>query len=959
MAGVPGPRWDHPRAHACCPPYEQQRTLPYDRTPHRPRSHPWGFPHDQPSEHREAAALLAAGAARARAGAGGLVLLRGATGTGRTTVLEAAARSAAEHGMRVLRARCAPGGADVTFDTARQLLGHLPQFGELAESAGERERADLLCRILAAYAAEAPLLVAVDDVHLADGPSHRWLVETARHVDRLTLPVLLAVTERSQYDVDPPRPGFTHTLSPALVRTHTLAPLTAAAAGALVRARFPAAAPSWVDSCVRAGAGSPLLLRALLDDLGDPGRHPAVPETSAALYPGAYPAAVSWWLDSAGSGTAEVARALAVLDEGADREGAPLADDPAALLAGPAGADTARVTGWLTAMTALGMLRPGADGRPRYAHPLLRDAVLAGVPAAGRRAAHRAFAETMLHRGAPTESVARQLLGAGEVGLPWAVGVLQDAASLALRAGRPEDAVAFLRRALDEPLPAERRQRLLTELGSLECAGRESAAGIPRLTEALRLPGTPQDRVRAAVALGTALAGRGRLRAAVDVLWTMDGQLTDRPDLAATLRTASALLADQDQGVRREVYRLLRDTAERSPELLDPAARALLVRHAASAGLTSADEAMRRVRALLAEPADPLTEPFLLGTAAAVAQWADELDEADRLVDRGLTGQRPGLLHPMHEALLNTRADIAAARGVYGRLPAEPPAVHVTGPGNVHAHTLLALVEQNRTAEARRLADDFDLGTAPDSWELNRFLYARGVQRAAAGDPAGALHDFLECGRRQSAREVISPVVTPWRTAAAECRLALGRPQEALALAEEELRLARVWGTARLVGRALRVLGTATGGRRGLELAQEAVHLLRGAPAGAGAELAAALLAQGRQLTAAGDRSRARQCLREAAGHAERLGALRLLTLAEEALREGGARRTGAARTGAGSLTGSERRIARLAADGHTNTEIADLLHLARRTVETHLTSTYKKLGIRRRAELGAALAGD
>ncbi|MCT9143470.1 response regulator transcription factor, partial [Streptomyces violarus] len=56
---------------------------------------------------------------------------------------------------------------------------------------------------------------------------------------------------------------------------------------------------------------------------------------------------------------------------------------------------------------------------------------------------------------------------------------------------------------------------------------------------------------------------------------------------------------------------------------------------------------------------------------------------------------------------------------------------------------------------------------------------------------------------------------------------------------------------------------------------------------------------------------------------------------------------------------GSELRIARLAAGGRTNAEIAGLLHLARRTVETHLTSTYKKLGIRRRGELGQALSED
>ncbi|MYR54781.1 hypothetical protein GTY54_00470, partial [Streptomyces sp. SID625] len=85
----------------------------------------------------------------------------------------------------------------------------------------------------------------------------------------------------------------------------------------------------------------------------------------------------------------------------------------------------------------------------------------------------------------------------------------------------------------------------------------------------------------------------------------------------------------------------------------------------------------------------------------------------------------------------------------------------------------------------------------------------------------------------------------------------------------------------------------------------------------------------------------------------------RLWTLTEQALRAGGARRTAGARTGSGSLTGSERRIAQLAADGRTNTEIAALLHLARRTVETHLTSTYKKLGISRRGELREAMAGE
>ncbi|GAA4000221.1 hypothetical protein GCM10022384_53990 [Streptomyces marokkonensis] len=1066
-------------------------------------------------ERDDAHALLAAETERARTGTGGLVLLRGATGTGRTAVLEAAVRHAADRGLRVLSVRCSPEDTDVPFATVCQLLGPVPEFTDLVPVGDDRGSAARLWRLLCSYAAEGPLLVAVDDVHLADAASRRWLVEAVRRVDRL--PVLLVATERSQYDIEPRPAGLTQALSPSLVRTHTLAPLSDAAAAGLVREAFPAAGPHWTAQCVRAGAGSPLLLHALLDDLrgiprpGGPSSDgaPPLPDTCAALYPGAYPAAVSWWLNSAGPATADAARCLAALEQawptgtdevpadipvdvladastgdptddpahrpggrgavryalvppGADppfaaaapesaqyaqyaqyaqsvqsvqsaqhvqyaqsvqnaqgsqgsrlspptqrgedaghawhdpytprapREGGPYArlaprgraaeagaGDPVDLLAEAAGADPARVAGWLTAMTRLGLLRPDAEGHPRYAHPLLRDAVLTGWPRPRREAAHRAAAEAMLRRGDRVEAIARHLLRTPVVGLPWALRVLRDAVTVAVHDARPDDAVGYLRRALDEALPDGLRQRLLTELGSLEYASADTPAAIARLAEAQHLPADPRNRVRTAVALGTALAGRGEIRTAMEVLRRTEGRLSGHPGLTRTVQTAGALLSDVDLATRQEVYRWLCETGEHSPERVGTAGQALLVRYAATAALISAEEAMSRVRALLAQPADPLAEPFLLGTAAAVAQWADELDEADRLVERGLAGQHPALLHPMQHALLNTRADIAAARGDHARLlaaglgPGLGPgpgsgrdaavggmsAPSGTGPTNRDAHALMALVHTGRTEDAGRLAGAFDLRRAPESWELNRFLYARGVQRAAAGDPAGAIHDFLESGRRQSAREVVSPVVTPWRTAVAECRLALGGGQEALALATEELRLARVWNTPRTVGRALRVLGTATGGRRGLELAEEAVRTLRDAPADIDMELVPALIAQGRQLTAAGERGRARDCLREAAERAEGKGAVRLLTLAGQALRESGARGPVTARTGSGALTGSERRIAELAAAGRTNTEIADLLHLARRTVETHLTSTYRKLRIRRRTELPGALA--
>ncbi|MGV9549347.1 AAA family ATPase [Streptomyces ardesiacus] len=1052
-------------------------------------------------ERDDAQALLAAEIERARAGTGRLVLLRGAGGTGRTAVLEAAAGLAEDRGLRVLRVRCSPEDTSVPFAMVLQLLGPVPEFTDMLLGSGDRAGAARLWRVLRAYAAEGPVLVAVDDVHLADESSRRWLTEAARHVDRL--PVLLVATERSQYDIDPRPPGLTRALSPSLVRTHTLAPLSDAAAAGLVRDAFPDASASWTREVVLAGAGSPLLLHALLDDLGGtphPDGTPPVPASCAALYPGSYPAAVSWWLESAGPATADVARCLAALEQACpagppSRRGAPrpalphprtppfahphdapavrtrrpgdiapgcrdvwsadagdpgdagdpeaafpvsgapgllaaprehgpyphptepaaeapypphrdprpalahapygprpapapgaggygrtdppahpahrtaprpalsppaawgTAGDPVDVLAEAAGADPVRIEGWLAAMTRLGLLRPDAAGRPRYAHPLLRDAVLTGWPRPRREAVHRSAAQALLRHGGRVEAVARHLLRTPAVGLSWALRVLRDAVTVAMHDARPADAVGYLRRALDEPLTDDLRQRLLTELGSLEYASADTPAAIARLAEAQHLPAEPRNQVRTAVALGTALAGRGEIRTAMEVLRRTEGRLSGHPDLARTVQTATALLSDEDLATRQEVYRWLSDTGLHSPELVGTAGQALLVRYAATAALISADEAMTRVRHLLAQPADPLAEPFLLGTAAAVAQWADELDEAERLVERGLAGQHPALLHPMQHALLNTRADIVASRGDHARLlalaadPGPGP-----GPTNRDAHALIALVETGRADEALRHADRFDLREAPENWELNRYLYARGVLRAATGDPMGALHDFLECGRRQSAREVVSPVVTPWRTAAAEIRLAFGGGPEALALATEELRLARVWNTPRTVGRALRVLGTATGGRRGLELAEEAVRTLRDASADTDMELIPALLAQGRQLLDAGERGRARARLREAADLAEHKGARRWLALTGQALREGGARGSAADRTGADALTGSERRIAELAADGRTNTEIAELLHLARRTVETHLTSTYRKLRIRRRTELPGAL---
>ena len=88
-----------------------------------------------------------------------------------------------------------------------------------------------------------------------------------------------------------------------------------------------------------------------------------------------------------------------------------------------------------------------------------------------------------------------------------------------------------------------------------------------------------------------------------------------------------------------------------------------------------------------------------------------------------------------------------------------------------------------------------------------------------------------------------------------------------------------------------------------------------------------------------------------------KLDATRLRRQAEEELRATGARPRRLVLSGLDSLTASERRVARLAAEARTNREIAQSLFVSARTIEGHLTAIYRKLEIKARDELPAALA--
>jgi DNA-binding CsgD family transcriptional regulator len=264
----------------------------------------------------------------------------------------------------------------------------------------------------------------------------------------------------------------------------------------------------------------------------------------------------------------------------------------------------------------------------------------------------------------------------------------------------------------------------------------------------------------------------------------------------------------------------------------------------------------------------------------------------------------------------------------------------------------MSLLARGDVTGARQMLAQRPRGQHPES-DAER--YALGAETAvllAEGRAAEALERAEEFGRRFP--HVSNPAAVPWRTLRAEALDALDRRDEAAAAAEAELGDARRWGAPGTVGRTLRVLGTALrdDGIAQLELA---VAVLDGSAARL--EQARALLALGAALRRARRPGDAREPLQRALDVAELCEATGLVEQARSELYAAGARPRGRARSGPERLTASERRVARLAAEGRSNREIAQTLFVTPKTVEVHLSATYRKLGIRSRRELAGALA--
>jgi DNA-binding CsgD family transcriptional regulator len=236
---------------------------------------------------------------------------------------------------------------------------------------------------------------------------------------------------------------------------------------------------------------------------------------------------------------------------------------------------------------------------------------------------------------------------------------------------------------------------------------------------------------------------------------------------------------------------------------------------------------------------------------------------------------------------------------------------------------------------------------------------ARARLRLAQGRAADALADFQACDALFSADAWGMPIrdtgYVHARSGAALALLRLGHRQHAGQLASAELADVRVFGAPRALGIALRAAGLARGGTEGLALLRESAAALDGSPALL--ERARSLAELGSALRRDGQRAAARDPLARALELAARCGARPLAARALDELRAAGARPRRPWRTGVDALTPSELRVARLAAEGRSNREIAGELYVTLKAVEGHLARVYAKLGIDGRGQLADALA--
>ncbi len=891
---------------------------------------------------------------RAQRGAGGVLLVDGEPGIGKSLLLRNTTDEAAEQGFSLAAAAADQLGQAIPFFALRAALR-----GPFAGPATDYPDRDLpgaaawwITQIrahLEQRAAVAPVLVCLDDLHWASPATLAVLRALPRDLKRHPVAWLLARSSTPQRGAD----HMFDLLEKDGAARLTLAPLDHDAVAAMLTGASGAPPEQALADLTRGAAGNASLVAELIGGLRDD--HAVhVRGGRAVLTSTRLPQRIHRLAQRRLDGLSKQARHLLVtaavlgpafrLEDAAEM----LGQTPAMLLPAVEEAmDAAIVT--------------AAEHAFAFRHPLLRRAVGETIPRPARRALHRQYGEMLLGRGESAARAASHLLQAAYLGDPVSLAGLDRAAARTLRSA-PQTAAGLALRALELTPPADPAalSRAATAAEALTAAGRlDQAARIADDMLARPLPSAAEDRLRCALA--SVLCARGRAREAAG-----QAQLVlARPRLPGDLR--DQVLTAQLQaltGLRDDLAGQVADTILATPDQYDSqATAAALIARAVlawdsgqiSGGLDLLRDAARHGTGISADARH--VQP-LLALAAALVDLR-QLGEAEDILRAADNPALESIPAQAAVSLLRARIHLAAGRLAEAAAAARA-ALAVAQALGAHgytatAHAVLAVIELRRgdlAAAAQHLASR--PATSPQFADL----YARAETTAAEAQvteardgPAAALGHLRQlCANLEDRPGLLAgdPALAPWlaRTAlaAGDGGLTACAARAAQALADTHPQFPA------LAAAAAHSRGLA--GRDPDRLAQAATqHPDPWARASAAEDLGVLHASQG-------DRDQVIGHLKDALGGYRQVGADRDQARIRRRLRQLGIRRRhwspAPARpvTGWDSLTGTEQAVAGLVAEGLNNNQVAARMYISTHTVAHHLRQAFRKLSIASRYQL-------
>jgi DNA-binding CsgD family transcriptional regulator len=899
------------------------------------------------------------------------LLIEGPAGIGKTTIWLAGVGDATSRGYRVLTSRGAESEARLSYAALGDLLGDLPEtvlggmpialrraldaalLGAEVPTGSLDQRAVALAAVHAvrSQAADAPVVIAIDDLHWLDGPSIRVLSFALRRLTSERIGVLVSVRQGSGSKGDPVD------LDRAVAQTThlTVGPLPTEPLGRILRDRTSWSLPHPdLARLHRTTGGNPLFAIEMARAVGsagipaDPGGVWSVPEDLQQLLS----ARIAALPPSAGEPMLAIAASSQPTWE---------------LVLGIAGSNE-RTLAALARAEKSGVIER-AGGRVRFSHPLLGSTVYLNAPPTQRRALHVRLAALTEN---PEERARHLALGAA--GPDPAVAMALEQASRRARTRGAPDAAADLAvlacRMTGSADEADlRRRRLDAAEYSFDAGDATRAIGLIRDT----ISGCPPGPERAEMLYRLAsMSWMNLVRGVRTPCEQALAEAGDAPGLQSGIHHALAWVAfylgDLDKALAEA-----REAADLVADVADPAARADAIAVLAFVRYLrgDADHAVLSEAIALQDVAmsgGSWTEGSVYTTPRSILglalMWSGRLTEARDVFERELAEYELRGMYTVRQEVLCYLAELECRAGRWPlavRYADEAmDIVQESGQVATQSHVVLfnqawAAAHLGRVDEARQQATTgLRLAEANDdrfnaSW--NRAVL--GFIDVSMGDHEAACQNLEPAVGYLDHLHAAEPAIIPCVPDLVEALVGVGRSGDAERLVgrleEQAEALDHVW--ARAVALRGRALIAAAAGDLGaaMRAAEASVEHLEGA--GQPFETARSLLVLGQIHRRAKAKRLARDCLGRALESFTALGARLWADRARaDLMRIGGRPSTPF------ELTETERDIATLVGRGHTNREAANALFISPSTVQANLKRVYHKLGVRSRTELAARL---